>query len=157
MTTSAFSSEQIEQIRNWMPKLHSIGELQTKINETFRIHLTYLETRFLMDDWDLQFAPEPVKSEPKTTASSLDPMEGEVVEEGLVRVSVDPVMRPGMVTNGSVTFSDGKTATWGLDRFGRLSLQPTQPGYRPSQEDLVQFQAALQEKLSQNAGRGLGL
>lgn len=156
MTTPTFSSEQIEQIRRWMPQLHSIGELQTKINETFPVNLTYLETRFLMDDENLQFLPESEKPEPKPMKSSLDPMEGEVMEEGSVRVSVDPVMRPGMVTNGSVTFSDGKTATWGLDPFGRLSLQPTQPGYRPSQEDLTQFQAALQEKLSQKSG-GFGL
>ncbi len=158
MTQPNFTPEQIEQMRAEARKLRSVGELQTYINSTFGMRLTYLETRFLMDDYALELA-EPKPSAPEQKPQTLtDPIEGDVIDEGggTVRVSVDPVTRPGKVVNGTVTFSDGKTATWGLDALGRLSLSPTQIGYRPSQEDMIQFQEALQEQLA-NGRRGLGL
>ena len=159
MSQSSFTPEQIEQIRTLAETLRSVGELQTQINETFGTRLTYLETRFLMDDFALELAePKSSVPEPKPQTSN-DPLEGDVVDEGnsgSVKVSVDPVTRPGKVVNGTVTFSDGKTANWGLDALGRLSLSPTQIGYRPSQEDMIQFQEALQEQLA-NGRSGLRL
>ena len=158
MSQPSFTPEQIEQIRTLARQVRSVGELQTQINADFGTRLTYLETRFLMDDHALELA-EPKSSAPEQKPqTSNDPLEGDVVDEGggTVRVSVDPVTRPGKVINGTVTFSDDKTATWGLDALGRLSLSPTQIGYRPSQEDMIQFQEALQEQLA-NGRRGLGL
>ena len=157
MSQPSFTPEQIEQIRAQARKVRSVGELQTYINSAFGTRLTYLETRFLMDDHALELAeakPSAAEQKPQNTN---DPLEGDVVDEGggTVRVSVDPVTRPGKVVNGTVTFSDGKTATWGLDALGRLSLSPTQIGYRPSQEDMIQFQEALQEQLA-DGRRGLG-
>lgn len=156
MSQPNFTPEQIEQIRTLAKTLRSVGELQTQINETFGTRLTYLETRFLMDDFALELAedkPSVPESKPQNPS---DPLEGDVIDEGnsgSVKVSVDPVTRPGKVINGTVTFSDGKTASWGLDALGRLSLNPTQIGYRPSQEDLAEFQDALQEQLSKQRGR----
>ena len=156
MAQPNFTQEQIGQIRALAQKVQSVGELQTQINATFGTRLTYLETRFLMDDFALELA-EQKNSTPQQPQPTTDPLEGEVVDNGgTVHVSVDPVTRPGMALNGTVTFSDGKTANWGLDQLGRLSLNPTQIGYRPSQEDIAQFQAALQEKLSNGRG-GFGL
>jgi hypothetical protein len=43
-----------------------------------------------------------------------------------------------------VTFSDGETAEWMLDQTGRLGLNPTKPGYRPSEADVMSFQRELQ-------------
>lgn len=158
MSQPSFTSEQIEQIRTQARTLRSVGELQTYINTAFGTRLTYLETRFLMDDYALELAEaKPPAPEPKPQNAN-DPLEGDVVDEGggAVRVSVDPVTRPGKVVNGTVTFSDGKTAAWGLDALGRLSLSPTQIGYRPSQEDMIQFQEILQGQLANNR-RGLRL
>ena len=158
MSQPSFTSEQIEQIRTQARTLRSVGELQTYINSMFGTRLTYLETRFLMDDYALELAEAKPSTPEQKPQNANDPLEGDVVDEGggTVRVSVDPVTRPGKVVNGTVTFSDGKTATWGLDALGRLSLSPTQIGYRPSQEDMIQFQEALQEQLA-NGRRGLGL
>ena len=158
MSQPSFTSEQIEQIRTQAQTLRSVGELQTYINTAFGTRLTYLETRFLMDDYVLELAESKSSAPERKPQNANDPLEGDVVDEGggTVRVSVDPVTRPGKVVNGTVTFSDGKTATWGLDALGRLSLSPTQIGYRPSQEDMIQFQEALQEQLA-NSRRGLGL
>lgn len=158
MSQPSFTPEQIEQIRTQARTLRSVGELQTYINSAFGTRLTYLETRFLMDDYALELAEQKPSAPEQKPQNATDPLEGDVIDEGggTVRVSVDPVTRPGKVVNGTVTFSDGKTATWGLDAFGRLSLSPTQIGYQPSQEDMLQFQEALQEQLSNNR-RGLRL
>ena len=149
MNNASFSDEQIAQMRRWMNELHSIGELQSKIQATFAKRLTYLETRFLMDDLHLQF-PQPDEAKPNKPSAA--PLEGSLV--GSVTVSLDPVTRPGMLVNGSVTFSDGQKATWGLDQLGRVALQPETSGYRPSDNDRIEFQSALQKQLSEMSARG---
>lgn len=67
---------------------------------------------------------------------------------GRVAVSVDQLTRPGALVSGKVTFSDGKGAEWYLDQMGRLGLAPREKGYKPTQSDLMEFQAALQEQLA---------
>ena len=66
-------------------------------------------------------------------------------------MTIDQMARPGALVSGKVTFSDGNSAAWYLDQMGRLGLTPQQPGYRPSQEDLLTFQTELQNQLA-NAG-----
>ena len=63
-------------------------------------------------------------------------------------MSVDQIARPGAIVSGKVTFSDGVKADWYLDQTGRLGLMSQQPGYRPPQSDLPQFQAALDAELT---------
>jgi hypothetical protein len=65
-----------------------------------------------------------------------------------VSVSVDQVARPGAIVSGRVKFSDGKGAGWLIDQMGRPGLVPDEAGYRPSQEDIAEFQTALQEELA---------
>jgi len=50
-----------------------------------------------------------------------------------------------------VTFSDGENAGWYLDPAGRLALDPSTPGYRPSQKDVMDFQIEL-EKAARSQG-----
>lgn len=63
---------------------------------------------------------------------------------GSVSVSVDKVtLIPGAIASGSVTFSDGVTAKWIVDQYGRPGLtEVSQPGYRPTPSD---GQAFMQE------------
>lgn len=148
-----FSQEQVSQMREWIGQVHSISEFQSKLNEAFHTHLTYLETRFLMDDLDLQITSE-MAVEGKASESS-DTKHEEISENtaGSVQISVDPVTRPGMVFNGSVAFSDGQRGSWSLDQLGRIGLKPEQSGYHPSQEDVVAFQERLQQQLSELSRR----
>lgn len=143
-----FTQEQIAQMREWVKEVRSVSDFQSKLNEAFDMHLTYLETRFLMDDLDLQLASETEVQKEENTSSEAKAKPAPENMGGSVQVSVDPVTRPGMVFNGSVTFSDGQKASWGLDQLGRISLKPAQQGYRPSQEDVVAFQEGLQQQLS---------
>lgn len=153
-----FTEHQIKQIREWVCQAHSISEFQTKLNETFNQHFTYLETRFLLDDLNLEIKKEEIP-EPKSEANQPEAsVKTEQAMSNGVQVDVDPVTRPGMVCNGTVTFPDGQSAQWSLDQMGRLGLKPSQQGYRPSQEDIAAFQENLQQKLSELSQRNsLGL
>lgn len=148
-----FSQEQVTQMREWIKQVRSVSEFQSKLNEAFNLHLTYLETRFLMDDLDLQIVSETETKEEKPEASTDKEDTSDETIGGSVQVSIDPVTRPGMVFNGSVTFSDGQKGSWGLDQLGRISLKPEQHGYRPSQEDVAAFQQSLQQQLSELSKR----
>ena len=55
------------------------------------------------------------------------------------------------MVSGRATFSDGQNAEWYLDQTGRLGLNPSTPGYRPSQQDVMDFQVEL-EKLARSQG-----
>ena len=146
MNYKDFSKEQLQQLQQWVSEIQSVSELQTKINATFNTHLTYLEVRFLLDDLQLELKKKEAKVE--EDVSKTDSNVANFVNEG-VQVQVDPVTRPGMIFNGNVRFSDGQSASWGLDQFGRISLKPEQEGYKPSQEDIAQFQELLQQQLSE--------
>ncbi len=94
-------------------------------------------------------APGPVP-EPAPPAAA-DPMgmgAGEGAAAPNVSVSVDQITRAGALASGNVTFSDGKSAGWSLDQMGRLGLSADEAGYKPSQEDVMEFQVQLQQKLS---------
>ena len=65
-----FSQEQVAQMREWIKQVRSVSEFQSKLNEAFNLHLTYLETRFLMDDLDLQIVSETTTKEETPEAST---------------------------------------------------------------------------------------
>ena len=146
MNYKDFSEEQIQQLQQWVSEIQSVSELQTKINASFNTHLTYLEVRFLLDDLQLELKKRETRVDEKAENSDTDTVTP--ADEG-VQVQVDPVTRPGMIFNGNVRFSDGQSASWGLDQFGRISLKPEQEGYKPSQADIAQFQELLQQQLSE--------
>lgn len=66
---------------------------------------------------------------------------------GNVTVTLDVVTLPGTMVSGKATFSDGKTASWYLDQFGRLGLRAVEPGYQPPPADIPVFQKQLQRLL----------
>ena len=51
------------------------------------------------------------------------------------------------MASGSVTFSDGIQKKRTLDQFGRLGLTGGEEGYKPSDEDVMEFQKQLDAKL----------
>jgi hypothetical protein len=155
---------QKKQVSAWIEAGLPLSEIQKKLASDLGLTLTYMELRFLMDDLKLQpkekqptgpvdlgktadkSAPEPAAPLPGSRAP-LSP-EPAAAGPGGVTVSVDKVMKPGSLVSGRVTFSDGNTAEWYLDQFGRLGLAPTTPGYKPPQQDLMTFQAELQNELA---------
>jgi len=122
----------------------------------FGLKLTYMEVRFLVDD--LKLTPKdpeppkvaaPVAGAPKPAGKkSTPPPAGPAGATGGVSVTVDQLARPGAIVSGKVVFSDGQQAEWYLDQTGRLGVVPRQQGYKPTADDVQQFQAALQSELA---------
>ena len=145
------NDDQRQRVTAWVLQGAKLSEIQTRLNQEFGLKLTYMETRFLVDDLKLTLKdPEPPKAE--KPPELIKPAENkkapdETAKPGQVSVSVDQIARPGAIASGKVTFSDGQKAEWYLDQMGRLGVIPAQQGYKPPAPDVQEFQMALQEQL----------
>lgn len=155
MTTLDDATKQ--KIARWIDEGLKLAEIQKRMIDELGITMTYMEARFLMDDLRLiPRDPVPPKEAPKPEAAPAPaPAEQTATPEaqpaaapGKVSVSLDELPVSGSVMSGKVTFSDGQTASWYLDQMGRLGMAPAITGYRPSQEDIQSFQAALESELA---------
>ena len=147
------NDEQRQRVTAWILEGAKLSEIQTRLNQEFGLKLTYMETRFLVDDLKLTPKdPEPPKTEKAPAPEAKKPAEpdkspAETPKLGGVSVTVDQIARPGAIVSGKVTFSDGQKAEWYLGQSGRLGVIPGQPGYKPSAADVQEFQTSLQEQL----------
>jgi hypothetical protein len=143
------SDSQQSTVSTWIADGKSLADVQRLLREEFSISMTYMDVRFLVDDLNIVFAePEVAVAEAADAASD----ESEVVDAqpAGVTVDVDAIPLPGALVNGSVVFSDGVKLGWQLSSAGQLGLIPgDDPQYRPSPEDVQDFQAQLQEVLQQ--------
>jgi hypothetical protein len=146
--------EQKDAVASWVREGKPLADIQRGLEQQYDLKLTYMDVRFLVDDLDVEMPRDP-DPDPEPPADTIAPdpsgdeapvIEGEFSGGGL-KVDVDSVTRPGAVVSGEVTFSDGVTAKWSIDQMGRLGLDPSQPGYRPSPEDIQAFQSELQTAL----------
>jgi hypothetical protein len=154
--------EQQTQARQWIADGMKLSDFQKRIETDFKIKLTYMEVRMLVDDLKvIPKDPEPPKApEPALPAAPAVPpgaaapgaaiLPDDVLPPpgaGLVKVTVDVVTRPGALVSGRVVFSDGKGAAWLVDQYGRPGLVADEKGYRPLPADLAEFQALLEQEL----------
>ena len=144
----SLTEDQRAAISKWIEKGASLSDIQKRLKEEFQISLTYLETRLLADDLKLALKEPERAIEPPPLPT---PEKATTAGSGKVSVTIDQITRPGAMVSGRTTFSDGQTAEWYLDQTGRLGLNPSTPGYRPSQQDVMDFQAEL-EKLARSQG-----
>ncbi len=144
-------------VSDWIAAGAKLSEVQSRIAAEFKITMTYMEVRFLVDDLKLRLKdPEPPKPAPQPAAVlnpavPAPPAEApvdSVMPTGQVSVTVDQIAQPGTLVSGGVTFSDGAQAKWYLDQTGRLGLAAKQQGYKPSAGDIQQFQAALEREMA---------
>lgn len=142
----SLTPEQKEQVSSWVADGLGLSDVQKRLKSEFGISLTFMDVRFLVSDLSLQLSA-PAKDEKEDSPSPDAPLdEPEKVPEG-VSVEVDKVVRPGTAASGSVTFSDGKSTKWYVDPMGQLGIEPPEPGYQPSEEDLQEFQMQLRSAL----------
>jgi len=145
------TDEQKGAVAGWIEAGASLSEVQKRIREKFGIGLTYLDTRLLVDDLKVSVKdPEPAKPA-ETTPAEPEPAPPAPGGAGKVSVTIDQLTKPGTLISGRVTFSDGETAAWSLDQMGRLGLEPSTIGYRPSEQDVMDFQIELQ-RLARSQG-----
>jgi len=160
---------QKRKVAGWITEGLKVSEIQKRMDAELGVRMTYMEVRLLLDDLSLvpKDQPAPIGEKhlgpagPSAKPGSGLPASRPQVPErapqtssetpplapGQVSVNVDAVTQPGTLVSGTVTFSDGNLASWYLDQTGRLGLAPKQQGYRPSPEDIEDFQLALQSEL----------
>jgi hypothetical protein len=147
------NDEQKAAVAGWIEAGAGVSDVQKRLRDDFQISLTYLDTRLLVDDLKVSFKePEPPAPEPKSAEdeAGFPPEEDDLLPPqpapggGSVRVTIDQITKPSALISGRVTFSDGEDAEWMLDQMGRLSLNPSKIGYRPTEKDVLAFQMELQ-------------
>ncbi|WP_269536951.1 hypothetical protein [Cerasicoccus fimbriatus] len=150
------TDEQKQQVSQWVAAGEGLAEIQRKLESEFGAQMTYMEVRFLVDDLELDLVDKNApKADLDATANDKPAVDAEasLVDDGpsgsgQVKVEVDPVQRPGAMVSGTVTFSDGESMGWQVDQMGQLGLIPgPTPGYRPSEDDIMEFQTALEVEL----------
>ena len=144
------TEEQKREIARWINEGVGLSDIQKRLSADFDLTMTYMDVRFLIDDLDLtiQDEEEPEPEKPEVESEQPEP-EPDLL--GSVSVTVDKVTRPGVMASGTATFSDGVNTPWYLDQFGRLGLTPKDEAYKPSDEDLAEFQKKLQAELQKNS------
>ncbi len=146
------TDEQKAKVAEWIEAGANLNEIQERLRSELDITITFLETRFLLADLDLEIKEPKAPEEPEKPVGETAPAEAEIVTEeaaatGAVQVGVDQIARPGAAVSGKVAFSDGKRATWYVTQYGELGLDPEEEGYRPSEADVMVFQTELQRLL----------
>lgn len=142
------SKDQISQLKSWLEEGLSLSNIQNRLQKEMNLSLTYMDLRFLIDDLGLNIV-EKITQKPNET-SSATPLDQDLSThptQAGVTVSIDAITRPGSLVSGQVTFSDGNKGTWHLDQSGRIALSPAEYGYKPSPEDIQEFQTTLQKEL----------
>ena len=147
------TEEQKQQVIRWIAEGQKLADVQRRLADEFDVRLTYMEARLLIDDLQLtpQDPPEPAPA-PGTPAAEdamlPGPLDAPASGFGKVALQVDEITKAGTIVSGTVTFSDGGKAAWYLDQTGRLGMNPDQPGYRPPEPDINEFQMALDRELT---------
>jgi hypothetical protein len=147
------NEEQKHKVAEWISEGLNLSEIQDKMGTEWNIRMTYMEARMLIGD--LQLLPKDPVVPAGEKATEQEGSEISSTEEtaadggtGTVSVTTDTLARPGAMISGRVTFSDGQTGMWHLDQFGRFSLIPPVPGYKPSEEDIQKIQPLLDRELA---------
>jgi|UniRef100_UPI00404B9473 hypothetical protein len=167
----SLTPEQKSTVATWVAAGDNLSAVQKKLLEEFKITMTYMDVRFLVDDLELTLkdaapkadASDVSKGAPAPTAAPAVGADEEDLGEavpptpagnGNVTVTVDQVsLNPNALASGDVTFSDGVTGKWIVDHSGRPGFtQISQPGYRPTPAD---GQAFMQELSAALQTRGL--
>jgi len=133
------TEEQKQALHQWAAAGASIADLQKKLKDEYGISMTYMDARLMVLDLKIELVEAPKEPE-KKVEEVLKP-----APTGEVTVTLDTLALPGALISGKVTFSDGETGIWMLDQQGRPGLDPDTPGYRPSQEDIMDFQKQLSD------------
>jgi hypothetical protein len=136
---------QRKKVAQWIDEGLKLAEIQKRLETEFGLRVTYLDVRLLVDD--LKLKPKDPVPLPKPPEPAAPEIPGAATPTGKVSIAVDQLTRPGALISGKTTFSDGKSAEWYLDQAGRLGVVPTEKGYKPSPQDVQEFQMALQMEL----------
>lgn len=159
----SLNDDQKNTVRQWVDDGLQMNDIQKKLADELGVNLTYMDLRFLLSDLALtpKDVEEPEEEKVDEPAAEYEAHDLTDSEEGMpegadpfgggasdVSITVDEITRPGYAISGKVTFSDGKKAEWFFDQYGSPGITTEEPGYRPSEADLMAFQKELHRILS---------
>ena len=146
---------QISTVSAWVAEGATLSQIQERLSSQLEVSMTYMDVRFLVDDLNLALiekeepkVPEEPVTEAAPAADTAAPAET-AQGAGVVTVEVDTIAQPHAMVSGHVTFSDGEKADWYIDHQGRPGMAARTPGYRPTPQDITDFQAKLDAALRQ--------
>jgi len=155
----SLTEEQIATIQSWADGGDGLSEIQSKLGSELEAKVTYLETRFLLEDIGVELKKEPEpEPEPETEeeVGQDDSADSEALPEsgdasgGELSLTIDKLQRPGAIISGKVTFAGSESATWWLDQMGQLGFEPENEAFSPTPEQMMAFQRELQAKIQQS-------
>ncbi len=128
-------------IKNKIDQGSSLSDIQKHLHDNHNLAISYMDLRLLVADLD------EVSWASKEDEQSEDERPN-VTEEtnGRCIVNVSSIVRPGYLANGDTTFPSGVKTDWFIDQAGRPKLD-VKGDIEPTQEDLISFQAELQNLL----------
>ena len=153
-TPKSLSPEQISHIQAWADEGDGLPEIQKKLRDEFEMRVTYLETRFLLEDLKIELKPAP-SPEPEVVPEETESADEGESEDGMTsedsaeagaataKVTIDALQRPDAIISGKVDFGGGHVTSWWLDQMGRLGMDPIASGFRPSEAQALAFQDEL--------------
>lgn len=161
---------QRQAVRDWVAAGATLSDVQKRLKAEFDLVATFMEARLLVLEVGAAIKDKSEPAQPKkprpvpAEMAGQDHYDAEEADDAAlppddlppgagsrVRVSLDKIVPAGAMISGSVVFSDGTQARWQVDRMGRLALDGPPAGFRPSAEDVREFQVQLQSLV---AGRG---
>lgn len=150
ITPDQLSPEQVQSIRDWAEEGLDLNAIQKKLHEDLGIKLTFMDTRFLLQDLDIHIKhPEPApQAEQPGDASGAMALPASLL--GKTQVTVDEVTPPHALMAGKVHFRSGAQGVWDIDRTGRINWDATLG--EPTAEDLREFETELQSVLRSRMG-----
>ena len=126
----------------------SLNEILDVLHKEHDVRMTFLELRMLVAEIEKSKPVEP--AERKRRAKEDD--EEETAGSSLgTQVEVDQIVQPGMQLSGSAKMRSGAKIKWFVDAYSRLSAAVDQGSAQPTQQDMVEFQQALAQKLQGGA------
>ena len=145
---------QISKVSAWVAEGATLSQIQERLSSQLEVAMTYMDVRFLVDDLNLALIEKEEPKKPEEPVAEATPAEAAVPAEtaqgaGVVTVEVDTIAQPHAMVSGHVTFSDGEKADWYIDHQGRPGMAARTPGYRPTPQDITDFQVKLDAALRQ--------
>jgi hypothetical protein len=147
--------EQITKVSAWVAEGATLSQIQERLSSQLEVSMTYMDVRFLVDDLNLALIEKEEPKPPEVAAAEAAPEEATAPAAptaqgaGVVTVEVDTIAQPHAMVSGLVTFSDGEKADWYIDHQGRPGMAARTPGYRPTPQDINDFQVKLDAALRQ--------
>ena len=146
--------EQITKVSAWVAEGATLSQIQERLSTQLEVSMTYMDVRFLVDDLNLALVEKEEPKPPEVAAAEEAPAEAAAAAPtaqgaGVVTVEVDTIAQPHAMVSGLVTFSDGEKADWYIDHQGRPGMAARTPGYRPTPQDITDFQVKLDAALRQ--------